>query len=76
MAGPSPDHEGYRLLSGWCDGSLEDAGLERLDALLRSDPEFRDFYLKSMDQRAGIEREPGYGKGPLGRRATGDHLGG
>jgi hypothetical protein len=42
----------YRLLSGWCDGSLDDAELERLDELLRADPAFRDFYLKYMDQHA------------------------
>ena len=52
MAGPSPDHQRYRLLSGWCDGSLDDAELERLDELLRTDPEFRDLYLKYMDQHA------------------------
>jgi hypothetical protein len=40
------------LLSGWCDGSLDDADVERLDGLLRSDPDFRDFYLKYMDQNA------------------------
>src|SRR5262249_54384261 len=52
MRGTSPDHERYRLLSGWCDGSLDDAGLERLDELLRTDPGFRDLYLKYMDQHA------------------------
>ena len=52
MAGPSPDQERYRLLSGWCDGSLGDAELERLDDLLRSDAGFRDLYLKYMDQHA------------------------
>jgi hypothetical protein len=52
MAGPSPDHQHYQLLSGWCDGSLDDAGLERLDELLRTDPSFRDLYVKYMDQHA------------------------
>ena len=52
MAGPSADHERHRLLSGWCDGSLDDAELERLDELLRTDPGFRDFYVKYMDQHA------------------------
>src|SRR5262249_40273615 len=52
MAGPTPDRERSRLLSGWCDGSLGDAELERLDQLLRTDPGFRDLYLKYMDQHA------------------------
>jgi hypothetical protein len=52
MAGLSPNHERYRLLSGWCDGSIDDSELERLDTLLRTDPDFRDFYLKYMDQHA------------------------
>ena len=40
------------MLSGWCDGSLDDAELERLDELLRTDPGFRDLYVKYMDQHA------------------------
>jgi hypothetical protein len=40
------------LLSGWCDGSLNDGELEQLDESLRTDPGFRDFYLKYMDQHA------------------------
>jgi hypothetical protein len=52
MAGRSPEQESYRLLSGWCDGSLDEAELERLDALVRADPEFRDVYVKFMDQHA------------------------
>jgi hypothetical protein len=52
MTGRSPDLEQYRLLSGWCDGSLNDAEMERLDELLRTDPSFRDLYLKYMDQHA------------------------
>jgi Concanavalin A-like lectin/glucanases superfamily len=52
MIGPSPDHERYRLPSGWCGGSLDDAELEQLDELVRTDPEFRDFYLRYMDQHA------------------------
>ena len=52
MVRPSPDHQRYRLLSGWCDGSLDDAELERLDELLRTDPGFRDLYVKYMDQHA------------------------
>ena len=52
MVRPAPDHQRYRLLSGWCDGSLDDAELERLDELLRIDPEFRDLYLKYIDQHA------------------------
>jgi hypothetical protein len=54
MARPCPDHEWYRLLSAWCDGSLSEAHLERLDGLLRSDPGFRDFYLEYMDQHAAL----------------------
>jgi hypothetical protein len=38
MAGPSSDRQRYRLLSGWFDGSLDDAELERLDELLRTGP--------------------------------------
>jgi hypothetical protein len=52
MATPSPDLQRYRLLSGWCDGSLDDAELERLDELLRADPGFRELYVKYMDQHA------------------------
>jgi Concanavalin A-like lectin/glucanases superfamily len=52
MAGPFPDLQRYRLLSGWCDGSLDDAEMEQLDELLRSDPGFRDLYVKYMDQHA------------------------
>ncbi len=52
MAGPFPDLRRYRLLSGWCDGSLDDAEVERLDELLRTDPGFRDLYVKYMDQHA------------------------
>ena len=40
------------MLSGWCDGSLDDAELEGLDELLRTDPGFRDLYVKYMDQHA------------------------
>jgi hypothetical protein len=46
------DNERYRLLSGWCDGSLTDAEIDRLDALVRTDDDFRNFYLKYMDQHA------------------------
>jgi hypothetical protein len=46
------DNERHRLLSGWCDGSLTDAEIRRLDDLVRTDPEFRDFYLRYMDQHA------------------------
>jgi hypothetical protein len=52
MAGPFPDLPRDRLLSGWCDGSLSDAELEQLDEWLRTDPGFREFYLKYMDQHA------------------------
>jgi hypothetical protein len=52
MAGLSPDHERYQLLSGWCDCSLDDTQLDQLDGLLRTDPEFRDLYVKYMDQHA------------------------
>jgi hypothetical protein len=52
MVGPYPDHQHHRLLSSWCDGSLDDAELERLDQLLRTDADFRDLYLKYMDQHA------------------------
>jgi hypothetical protein len=52
MAGLFPDYERYQLLSGWCDGSLDDSKVEQLDELLRADPEFRDLYLKYMDQHA------------------------
>jgi hypothetical protein len=40
MVGPCSDRRRYRLPSGWCDGSLEDAELERLDELelQRTDP--------------------------------------
>jgi hypothetical protein len=51
MAKPAPD-QNYRLLSGWCDASLDDAELERLDELVRTDPGFRDLYVKYMDQHA------------------------
>jgi Concanavalin A-like lectin/glucanases superfamily/FecR protein len=52
MLRPSSDNERYRLLSGWCDGALSDAEIHRLDELVRTDPEFRDFYVKYMDQHA------------------------
>jgi hypothetical protein len=52
MARPSSDNEWRQLLSGWCDGALSGAEIHRLDALLRTDAEFRDFYLKFMDQHA------------------------
>jgi hypothetical protein len=52
MPEPFPDLQRYRLLSGWCDGSLDDAEMERLDELLRTDDEFRGLYLKYMDQHA------------------------
>src|SRR6516164_2391021 len=52
MAVSSPDQQQYKLLSGWCDGSLDDAEMEQFDGLLRSDARFRDVYLKYMDQHA------------------------
>jgi hypothetical protein len=52
MARPLSDNERHRLLSGWCDGALTDAEIHRLDELVRTDPEFRDFYLKYMDEHA------------------------
>ena len=52
MARPSSDNERHRLLSGWCDGAVTDAEIDRLDELVRTDPGFRDFYLKYMDQHA------------------------
>jgi hypothetical protein len=57
MARPFPNRERYCLLSAWCDGSLEDADLEQLDELLRTDPEFRSFYLDYMDQHAILAAE-------------------
>ncbi len=81
MTGPSPDLQRFRLLSGWCDGSLDDAALERLDELLRTDPEFRDLYLKYMDQHAilaatllqiGDVRLMVQGPGSAGDEPTGD----
>jgi hypothetical protein len=52
MARPSSDNDWRRLVSGWCDGALTDAEIDRLDELLRTAPDFRDFYLKYMDQHA------------------------
>jgi hypothetical protein len=52
MARPFSKHERYRLLSTWCDGSISDAELEQLDEALRTDPEFRRFFLSYMDQHA------------------------
>jgi hypothetical protein len=52
MAQPLADHERYQLLSVWCDGSFSDGQLEQLDDLLRTDAEFRSFYLEYMDQHA------------------------
>ena len=43
MAGPFPDLQRYRLLSGWCDGSLDDAEMEQLDELLAPTPGFGTF---------------------------------
>jgi hypothetical protein len=54
MARTSPDNEWHRLLSGWCDGALTDGEIHRLDDLIRTDPGFRDFYLKYMDQHAAL----------------------
>jgi Concanavalin A-like lectin/glucanases superfamily len=52
MARPSRDNESHRVLSGWCDGALTDTEIHRLDELVRTDPGFRDFFLKYMDQHA------------------------
>jgi hypothetical protein len=52
MARPSPDNQWHRLLSGWCDGTLSDAEIHRLDELVRTDARFRELYLKYMDQHA------------------------
>jgi hypothetical protein len=52
MARPSSDNEWHCLLSGWCDRAVTDAEIYRLDELVRTDPGFRDFYLKYMDQHA------------------------
>jgi hypothetical protein len=54
MARPIPDHERHRLLSSWCDGTIADAQVEQLEALLRTDPEFRAFYLAYMDLHATL----------------------
>ena len=54
MVTPSHDNERHRLLSGWCDGALTDVEINRLDELVRTDPGFRDFYLKYMDQHAAL----------------------
>jgi hypothetical protein len=52
MAQPLDPNDRFRLLSAWCDGSIRDAQLEQLDELLRTDPEFRKFYLAYMDLHA------------------------
>jgi hypothetical protein len=52
MARAFSEHERYRLLSAWCDGSISDRDLAELDALIRTDPEFRKQYLAYMDQHA------------------------
>jgi hypothetical protein len=65
MARPFPDHERHALLSAWCDGSISDTQLERLDELLRTDPEFRDFYLEYMDQHALLAADVLPIEGPL-----------
>jgi hypothetical protein len=52
MARTSTNNEWHCLLSGWCDGALTDAEIHRLDELVRTDTDFRDFYLKYMDQHA------------------------
>jgi hypothetical protein len=57
MARAFSEHERYRLLSAWCDGSISDAGLAELDELLRTDPEFRKQYLAYMDQHALLATE-------------------
>jgi hypothetical protein len=54
MATTSTDNERHRLLSGWCDGALTDGEFHRLDELVRTDLEFRDFYLKYMDHHAAL----------------------
>jgi hypothetical protein len=65
MARQFPDPERHRLLSAWCDGSLSDDQIDQLDELLRSDPEFRAFYVEYMDQHAALA---------AGAVSVGDHL--
>jgi hypothetical protein len=57
MALPPSEHERYRLLSAWCDGSIGDDELAVLDELLRTDQEFRKLYLAYMDQHALLATE-------------------
>jgi hypothetical protein len=57
MAPSNSQHERYRLLSAWCDGSISDEALALLDELLRTDQEFRKLYLAYMDQHALLATE-------------------
>ncbi len=52
MTPPIPDPDRFELLSAWCDGSISEAQVERLNELLRIDPEFRKFFIDYTDQHA------------------------
>ena len=47
-------YEHYKMLSAWCDGSLDDVGLSQLDQLIRTDAEFLRVYLEYMDLHATL----------------------
>ncbi len=76
MAGPSANRERYRLLSAWCDGSLADTELERLDELLTTDPEFRNFYMDYMDQHAVLAADALLLRDPLRSDGRPEPIGG
>lgn len=52
MSATIPEPERWGLFSSWCDGTISEAEVERLDAALRVDAEFRASFLAYVDQDA------------------------
>jgi ferric-dicitrate binding protein FerR (iron transport regulator) len=50
------DREVVRLVSALCDGSIGDEDMDRLDRLLRDDPEAQLFYVRCMDLHLQMDR--------------------
>lgn len=50
------DREVVRLVSALCDDSIGDAEMERLDGLLRDDPEAQLFYVRCLDLHLEMDR--------------------
>jgi hypothetical protein len=70
MSRPTNEHDPdleqfHRLLSGWCEGTLGDAEVERFDELLRSRPDFQRIYVAYVDQHAVLVTDLVRGESPL-----------